>query len=77
MARSGVDAGTAASFTGHSPVVMLRFYRQVTDEDRARAAVVSGLGDLPAGEMRGTGMTINQPKRAQGPGTTTLTMEYC
>ncbi len=51
LARSGVDAGTAASLTGHSPVVMLRFYRQVTDEDRARAVEVSGLGDLPAGEL--------------------------
>ena len=51
MARNGVDAGTAASLTGHSPVVMLRFYRQVTDEDRARAVEVSGLGDLPAGEL--------------------------
>jgi integrase len=51
LARSGVDAGTAASLTGHSPVVMLRFYRQVSDEDRARAVEVSGLGDLPAGEL--------------------------
>jgi len=50
MARNGVDAGTAASLTGHSPVVMLCFYRQVSDEDRARAAAVSGLGDVPKDE---------------------------
>jgi integrase len=43
MLRAGVDPATSASLTGHSVVVMLRFYRQVTQADReaavAKAAV--------------------------------------
>lgn len=48
MARGGVDVGTAASLTGHSVEVVLRYYRQVSDEDRRRAVVAAGLGHLPS-----------------------------
>lgn len=47
MARAGVDAATAASITGHSVVVMLRFYRQVTEDDRRAAVRTARLGVLP------------------------------
>lgn len=48
MARGGVDVATAASLTGHSVEVMLRYYRQVSDEDRRRAVVAAGLGHFPS-----------------------------
>lgn len=48
MARAGVDIATAASITGHSPVVMLRHYRTVSADDRRRAVAVAGLGSLEA-----------------------------
>jgi len=52
MARSGVDVATAASLTGHSVEVMLRFYRNVTDDDRRRAVAQAQLGHLPvAGDV--------------------------
>jgi len=51
MARSGVDVATAAAITGHSPMVMLAIYRQVTDEDRRAAVLRAGLGALPAGSV--------------------------
>lgn len=38
LARDGVDVGTAAALLGHSPTVMLRTYRRVTEDD-LRAAV--------------------------------------
>jgi integrase len=38
LQRAGVDVKTAASLLGHTPQVMLDYYRQVTDRDR-RAAV--------------------------------------
>ena len=47
MAEAGVDPATAASLTGHSPEVMLRHYRQVTDEGRRRAVIRAGLGHFP------------------------------
>ena len=40
LAREGVDVSTAAAILGHSPQVMLAYYRQVTAEDRAGAARV-------------------------------------
>ncbi|MCB9765240.1 MAG: tyrosine-type recombinase/integrase [Alphaproteobacteria bacterium] len=46
MARRGVDIATAASLTGHSPEVMLRHYRKVTQRDREEAVIKAGLGDL-------------------------------
>lgn len=49
MARGGVDVATAASLTGHSVEVMLRYYRQVSDEDRRRAVAAAGLGHFPSG----------------------------
>lgn len=49
MARGGVDVATAASLTGHSVEVMLRYYRQVSDEDRRRAVLAAGLGQFPSG----------------------------
>jgi integrase len=51
MARAGVDIGTAASLTGHSPVVMLKAYRQVSDLDRVRAVAQARLGHLAEGEV--------------------------
>lgn len=38
LARAGVDIATAAALTGHSPEVMLKYYRQVNEADK-RAAV--------------------------------------
>lgn len=48
MARGGVDVATAASLTGHSVEVMLRYYRQVSDEDRRRAVAAARLGHFPS-----------------------------
>jgi integrase len=48
MLRAGVDPATAASLTGHSVVVMLRFYRQVTEADREAAVAKAALAAFPA-----------------------------
>ena len=37
MARAGVEVSTAASLTGHNPIVMLRDYRQVREEELLEA----------------------------------------
>lgn len=42
LARANVDVSTAAALLGHTPEVMLEYYRQVTDEDLAAAAAVLG-----------------------------------
>lgn len=49
LAGAGVDVGTAAQITGHTPEVMLRAYRQVSPDDRTRAARLARLGYLPEG----------------------------
>ena len=49
--RAGVDIGTAAAITGHSPQVMLKYYRQATDEDCRRAITVAQLGLLQTGKV--------------------------
>jgi integrase/recombinase XerC len=52
LLRAQVDPATAASLTGHSIEVMLKHYREVTDEDRRRAAERAMLGvldELPRG----------------------------
>lgn len=46
MLRAVVDPATAASLAGHSVVVMLRVYRQVTEADREAAVAKAGLGVL-------------------------------
>ena len=46
LLKAKVDPGTAAALTGHSIQVMLRYYQQVTDEDRRDAAESAGLGVL-------------------------------
>ena len=51
MARAGVDVGTAAAITGHSPEVMLRVYGRVTAEDMRRASQVALLGVIPEGKL--------------------------
>ena len=56
MARGGVDVATAASLTGHSVEVMLRYYRQVSDEDRRRAVAAARLVHFP-----GEGEVIEGP----------------
>ncbi len=61
MARSGVDVATAASLTGHSPEVMLRHYRQVSDEDRKKAVAKAKLGHFPE-----KGQVIQGPWEATG-----------
>lgn len=43
-----MDPATAASLTGHSVVVMLRFYRQVTEADREAAVAKAALAVLAA-----------------------------
>lgn len=47
MLRAGVDPATAASLTGHSVVVMSRFYRQVTEADREAAVARAALAAFP------------------------------
>lgn len=49
LLRSGVDPGTAATLTGHSVVVMLKFYQQVTEDDRRAAVELAALGDTERG----------------------------
>lgn len=46
LLKAKVDPGTAAALTGHSIQVMLRYYQQITDEDRRHAAESAGLGVL-------------------------------
>ncbi len=48
MLRAGVDPATAASLTGHSVVVMLRFYQQVTEADREAAVAKAALAAFPS-----------------------------
>lgn len=59
MLASGVDIGTAAAITGHSPAVMLTYYRQSSEADRRRAVASAGLGELPAAP----GKVLSFPKR--------------
>ena len=49
MVRSGVEVATAAKLTGHSVEVMLRLYRQVSDEDRVLAVAAAKLGHFGQG----------------------------
>lgn len=51
MARARVDIGTAAAITGHTPVTMLRFYRQSTAADMAMAVQLAKLGYAPEGKV--------------------------
>jgi integrase len=51
MARSGVDIGAACAVTGHSPRVMLTYYRTATTDDRRRAVAAARLGSLRAGKV--------------------------
>jgi len=44
MARAGVEPAVAASITGHDPVVMLKHYRMVTDDDLRIAILSADLG---------------------------------
>lgn len=46
LLRAQVEPATAATLTGHSIEVMLKHYREVTDEDRRRAAERAMLGVL-------------------------------
>ena len=43
--RSGMDIKTAAELMGHSPIVMLRHYRRVSQDDRAAGVAKAGLGE--------------------------------
>lgn len=47
LQRAGVDVKTAADLLGHSPQVMLEYYRQVTDDDRRVAMKRARLGLPP------------------------------
>jgi integrase len=52
LLRARVDPATAASLTGHSIDVMLKHYRDVTDDDRqvaAERAMLGVLDELPRG----------------------------
>jgi integrase len=51
MARAGVDIGTAAAITGHSPQVMLQHYRTVSEEDMRRGVEKAQLGVIPGGAV--------------------------
>jgi len=46
LIRARIDAGTAATLTGHSVHIMLRYYQVVTDDDRREAAERANLGVL-------------------------------
>lgn len=46
LLSASVDAKTAASLTGHSVVTMIRFYQEITDEDRRDAIEQAHLADL-------------------------------
>ena len=46
-----MDVGTAAAISGHSPEVMLKHYRTVSEADRRAAVEKAGLGVIPAGEV--------------------------
>jgi hypothetical protein len=50
MLRAGVDPATAASLTGHSVVVMLRYYRLVTEVDREAAVTQAALASFPSAD---------------------------
>lgn len=49
LLRSGVELATAASITGHTIQVMLRYYREVSDEDRRHATRRAGLDTIGDG----------------------------
>lgn len=51
LVRAGVEVSAAATLLGHSPEVMLDIYRQVTEQDLAKAVRLAGLGDLGAGRV--------------------------
>lgn len=55
LARAAVDIATAAALTGHSPAVMLGYYRQVTEDDRVKAVALAKLGAAPTGGQGGRG----------------------
>ena len=45
--RAGVDVGTAAAILGHSPQVMLKYYRRATMDDQRKALEAAQLGSVP------------------------------
>lgn len=47
LARAKVDPSVAARLLGHSPEVMLRLYRSVTEDDLRDAVQTAGLSDWP------------------------------
>jgi integrase len=48
LQRAGIDIKTAADLLGHSPEVMLKYYREVSAEDRLQAALRLGAGRASA-----------------------------
>jgi integrase len=52
MCRSGVDVGVAARVTGHSPAILLKHYRTVSDTELHDAVARAGLGAPLAGSER-------------------------
>lgn len=68
LLRAGVDAGTAASLTGHSVQVMLVHYQQVSDVDRRDAAERAGLAILSDHEPRRSRQTRFSPKTRKSRG---------
>ncbi len=46
--RSGADVASAAAMLGHSPETALRHYRRVSEDDKAKALALAGLGQRPA-----------------------------
>lgn len=59
LVRAGVDVAAAAAILGHSPVMMLKIYRQVTAGDREQAVRLAALGDL-FNEGRGKVISIRR-----------------
>ena len=51
MISSGVEISTAAAITGHSPEVMLRHYRTVSETDKKKAMLMAGLGEVPQAKV--------------------------
>lgn len=49
--ESGADVGAVATLLGQSPTVALRYYRQARPDTLRRALTLSGLGEVPEGQV--------------------------
>ena len=63
--RAGADITAAAELMGHSPSVMLSYYRRVSSEDRAAGVAQAGLGQplVVAGAQKKPGHKSRHKRR--------------